>query len=59
MGGRFVWIIQESRPPRENRGRGNIWQKSRNGTVKLLKAKIPYLTLYDDDDDDDDEDYYY
>jgi hypothetical protein len=24
--------------------------------VKLLKAKMPYLTLYDNDDDDDDAD---
>jgi hypothetical protein len=59
MGGGFIQIIQESGPPRENRIIGNIWQKSRNVKVKLLKGKMPYLTLYDNDDNDDaDEDDY-
>jgi len=64
MGGGFIRITQESGPPKENHGTGNMRQKSRNGKVKLLKAKIPCLILYDDDDDDadaavDEDDYYY
>jgi hypothetical protein len=60
MGGLFVRITQESGPPRKNRGIGNTRQKSRNGKVKLLKAKIPYLILYDDDGNAaaDEDDYY-
>ena len=61
MGGGFVQITQESGPPREIPGIGNIWQKSGNGKVKPLKAKIPYLKIYDDDADAaaDEDDYYY
>jgi hypothetical protein len=61
MGGGFIQITQESGPPRENHGTGNMRQKSRNGKVKFLKAKIPCLILYDDDADAavDEDDYYY